>query len=131
LTGLARNAKAIRKRLLTVELWLSAIYAGYNGALTYFTDELADLRSKEAALQTRGVWIIELSALDSLSHSEVARIKGVHESDHGPLPTAVWHEAGRVAKIVRLRRHGQSHDVSSGRNWRAPVLANHLWPNRS
>jgi hypothetical protein len=29
----------------------------------YFTDELADLNSKDAALQTRGVWIIELSEL--------------------------------------------------------------------
>jgi predicted P-loop ATPase len=41
----------------------------------FFTDELADLGSKDAAMQTRGVWIIELSELDSLSHSEVARIK--------------------------------------------------------
>jgi predicted P-loop ATPase len=41
----------------------------------YFTDELADLGSKDAAMQTRGVWIIELSELDSLSHIEVARIK--------------------------------------------------------
>jgi hypothetical protein len=41
----------------------------------FFTDELADLGSKDAAMQTRGVWIIELSELDSLSHSEIARIK--------------------------------------------------------
>ena len=41
----------------------------------YFTDELADLGSKDAAMQTRGVWIIELSELDSLSSSDVARIK--------------------------------------------------------
>jgi predicted P-loop ATPase len=41
----------------------------------FFTDELADLGSKDAAMQTRGVWIIELSELDSLSRSEVARIK--------------------------------------------------------
>ena len=41
----------------------------------YFTDELADLGSKDAAMQTRGVWIFELSELDSLSHAEVARIK--------------------------------------------------------
>jgi len=41
----------------------------------FFTDELADLGNKDAAMQTRGVWIIELSELDSLSHSEVARIK--------------------------------------------------------
>jgi predicted P-loop ATPase len=41
----------------------------------YFTDELADLGSKDAALQTRGVWIIELSELDTLSRSDVSRIK--------------------------------------------------------
>src|SRR5215472_4830909 len=41
----------------------------------YFTDELADLGSKDAAMQTRGVWIIELSELDSLSYADVARIK--------------------------------------------------------
>jgi predicted P-loop ATPase len=41
----------------------------------YFTDELADLGSKDAAMQTRGVWIIELSELDNLGHAEVARIK--------------------------------------------------------
>jgi predicted P-loop ATPase len=42
---------------------------------SYFTDELADLGSKDSALQTRGVWIIELSELDTLSRSEVSRIK--------------------------------------------------------
>ena len=41
----------------------------------YFKDELADLGSKDAAMQTRGVWIIELSELDSLTNSDVARIK--------------------------------------------------------
>jgi predicted P-loop ATPase len=40
----------------------------------YFTDEVAALGSKDAAIQTRGVWIIELSELDNLSHAEVARI---------------------------------------------------------
>jgi hypothetical protein len=39
----------------------------------YFTDELADLGSEDAAIETRGVWIFELSELDSLSHSEAAR----------------------------------------------------------
>jgi Virulence-associated protein E/Domain of unknown function (DUF3854) len=41
----------------------------------YFTNELADLGSKDAALQTRGVWIIELSELDTLSRTDVGRIK--------------------------------------------------------
>jgi hypothetical protein len=33
------------------------------------------LESKDAAMQTCGVWIIELSELNSLSHSEIGRIK--------------------------------------------------------
>jgi predicted P-loop ATPase len=41
----------------------------------YFTDELADLGSKDAALQIRGVWIVEISELDSLVRSEIASIK--------------------------------------------------------
>ena len=42
---------------------------------SYFTDELADFGSKDSALQVRGVWIIELSELDTLNRSEVSRIK--------------------------------------------------------
>jgi predicted P-loop ATPase len=41
----------------------------------WFTDEIADLGSKDAAMQTRGVWIIELAELDSMAKSEVSRIK--------------------------------------------------------
>jgi len=41
----------------------------------WFTDELADLGSKDSALQTRAVWVIELSELDTLSRSDVGRIK--------------------------------------------------------
>ena len=41
----------------------------------WFSDEIADLGSKDAAMQARGVWIIELSELDSMSKSEVSRIK--------------------------------------------------------
>ena len=41
----------------------------------WFTDEMADLGSKDAALQTRGVWIIELAELDQMGRSEVSRIK--------------------------------------------------------
>lgn len=42
---------------------------------SYFTDEIADFGSKDAAMQMRGVWIIELSELDTLNRSEVGRIK--------------------------------------------------------
>lgn len=42
----------------------------------WFTDEIAELGSKDAAMQTRGVWIIEIAELDSMSRPEVGKIKG-------------------------------------------------------
>src|ERR1700688_2282106 len=44
-------------------------------AREYFTDELADLGSNDAAMQTRRGWSKKLSELDNLSHAEVARIE--------------------------------------------------------
>ena len=41
----------------------------------WFTDELADLGSKDAALQLQGAWVVELAELDGLSRTEVSRIK--------------------------------------------------------
>ena len=41
----------------------------------WFTDELADLGSKDAAMQTRGVWGIEVSELDSMARTDVSRMK--------------------------------------------------------
>jgi predicted P-loop ATPase len=41
----------------------------------YFSDELADLGGKDAAMQTQGVWLIEISELDAMTRSEVSRIK--------------------------------------------------------
>jgi predicted P-loop ATPase len=41
----------------------------------WFTDEIADLGSKDSAMQTRGVWIIEIAELDSMSKTEVGKLK--------------------------------------------------------
>jgi predicted P-loop ATPase len=41
----------------------------------WFTDELADLGSKDACLQTQGVWGVEVSELDAMTRGEVSRIK--------------------------------------------------------
>ncbi len=41
----------------------------------WFTDELAEIGSKDAAQQMRGVWIIEMAELDAISRAEVSRIK--------------------------------------------------------
>jgi predicted P-loop ATPase len=42
---------------------------------TWFTDELAEIGSKDAAQQMRGIWIIEIAELDAISRAEVSRIK--------------------------------------------------------
>lgn len=41
----------------------------------WFTDEIADLGSKDAAMQMQGAWIIEIAELDSMSKSDVGRVK--------------------------------------------------------
>ena len=41
----------------------------------WFTDEVAELGSKDAALQTRGVLIIEIAELESMSKADVGKIK--------------------------------------------------------
>lgn len=41
----------------------------------WFSDEIADLGSKDAAMQTRGIWGIEISELDAMSRGEVSKIK--------------------------------------------------------
>jgi predicted P-loop ATPase len=41
----------------------------------WFTDQLADLGSKDASMQCHGVWIIEIAELDAMNRSESSRTK--------------------------------------------------------
>jgi len=41
----------------------------------WFTDELGDLGSKDAAQQLHGVWVVELAELDAIGRAEVSRTK--------------------------------------------------------
>lgn len=42
----------------------------------WFTDDLADFGSKDAAMQLRGAWFIEVGELGAMTRGEVERIKG-------------------------------------------------------
>jgi putative DNA primase/helicase len=44
-------------------------------ATPWFTDEISDLGTKDAAMQVRGVWIIELAELDAMGRPEASRTK--------------------------------------------------------
>lgn len=41
----------------------------------WFTDELAEVGSKDAAMQLQGAWVVEMAELDALSKAETGRIK--------------------------------------------------------
>jgi predicted P-loop ATPase len=41
----------------------------------WFTDEISDLGSKDAALQAGGAWVIELAELDSMSRADISNVK--------------------------------------------------------
>ncbi len=41
----------------------------------WFTDELPELGSKDAALHMQGIWIVEIAELDAIGRAEVSRIK--------------------------------------------------------
>jgi putative DNA primase/helicase len=41
----------------------------------WFTDEISELGTKDSALQTRGVWVIEIAELDAMKRPDVTRIK--------------------------------------------------------
>jgi predicted P-loop ATPase len=43
--------------------------------IDWFTDELAEIGSKDAAQQMRGKWVIEIAELDAIGRAEVSRIK--------------------------------------------------------
>ena len=48
----------------------------------WFTDRLSDLGSKDAAMETKGVWIIEIAELDTMSRAEVGTIKAFITRTH-------------------------------------------------
>jgi predicted P-loop ATPase len=41
----------------------------------WFTDEIADIGSKDCSMQVSGVWIVELSELDAMTKAEIGRVK--------------------------------------------------------
>lgn len=44
-------------------------------SLGFFTDELADVGSKDAAMQLHGNWIVEIAELDAISRADAAKVK--------------------------------------------------------
>ena len=97
----------------------------------WFTDELAEIGSKDAAQQMRGIWIIEIAELDAISRAEVSRIKAflTRTTDRYRPPYERYIVDG--AASVRVRRQRQSGDLSARRDRQPPVLAGSMREHRS
>ena len=81
----------------------------------WFSDELADLGSKDAAMQTKGVWGIEVSELDAMSRMDVSRIKP--SSRELPTASAPRMAAGSLKPaLLRVLGDDQFRRLSEGRN---------------
>ena len=96
----------------------------------WFTDELAEIGSKDAAQQMRGVWIIEIAELDAISRAEVSRIKAflTRTIDRFRPPYGRYIIDG--AAPVRVRRQRQPRHLSARRDRQPPVLASPLRQDR-
>jgi predicted P-loop ATPase len=91
----------------------------------WFSDEIADLGSKDAAMQMQGVWMIEIAELDAMSRTEVSKIKAFvsRRTDRFRPPYG-----RRVAEFppVRVLGNDQFHRLSQRRNRWPSVLADQM-----
>lgn len=98
-------------------------------ASPWFADEIADLGSKDAALQLRGVLLIELSELDAMGRTEVARVKAFMSRQTDRFRPPFGHrpiEAPRECVFAGTSNHGNYlKDETGGRRfW--PVLCDRI-----
>ena len=89
----------------------------------WFTDDVADLGSKDSALATIGVWIIELPELDAMSRPELSRHQGLHEPSGRSVSAALRKATDRIAAPMRVRRDRESQRILARRNGGTAVLA--------
>lgn len=64
----------------------------------WFTDQLADMGGKDASMQLRGVWIVELGELAALNRSEMERTKQFMSQQHERFRVPY---GKRIAKVER------------------------------
>ncbi|MBL4556785.1 MAG: hypothetical protein JKP98_05110 [Rhodobacteraceae bacterium] len=88
----------------------------------WFTDELPELGSKDAALHMQGVWIVGKSPNWRHRPRRGVAHQGVPHPDHRPLPPALWPLHRRGAAPVRVRRHREPRHLSARRDRQPPLL---------
>ena len=96
----------------------------------WFTDELPDLGSKDAAMHMQGVWIIEIAELDAIGKAEVSRIKAFLTRTTDRFRPPYGRYTIEVPRQLRLRRHREPRHLSARRDRQPPLLAGPLRHDR-
>lgn len=94
----------------------------------WFTDHLPDLKDKDAMLQLRGVWCVEISELAALGRSDSAKIKQFltsrvdrYRDPYGRL-VADWPRTSVFAGTINPGAEGYLKDPTGGRRfWPVPI----------
>ena len=87
----------------------------------WFTDDMEQLGSKDAAMQTAGVSCIELGELDAMGKAENLQDQGIHLARGRSLPAAIWPAHDRASAGMHSRRNHERKWVSQGR-YRLPAV---------
>ena len=96
----------------------------------WFSDELADLGSKDAAMQTRGVWGIEVSELDAMSRMEVSRIKSFITRTTIGSGRHMVAELSKARVLVCFWGIDEFRRLPERRNRRSALLADQDWQDQ-
>jgi predicted P-loop ATPase len=90
-------------------------------AQPWFTDEIADLGTKDAAMQLAGAWIVELAELDSIARGGVSRIKAfmsrTTERFRPPYGRRVVEQPRQCVFAGTVNDNEYLRDETGGRRW--------------
>jgi len=92
----------------------------------WFTDEIAELGTKDASLQTMGVWIIEMGELSGMHKAELEHVKAFITRRIERLPPALRKTSGYFPAPMRLLRFHQRRGIPHRCHWRTEILAGPL-----
>ncbi|MGF2734831.1 VapE domain-containing protein [Marinobacter sp. DUT-1] len=95
----------------------------------WFTDELPDVGSKDAALQLHGAWIVEIAELDAINRSELSTVKKFisrHTDRYRPPYGRITQDVPRQCVFIGTSNESQYLKDSTGNRRFWPVKCNRV-----
>ena len=92
----------------------------------WFSDDLAELGTKDAAMQVRVAWGIEIAELASMTQGRDRARQSFHHPQGRSLPPKLWPARHRSSAPERFHRQHQQRRLPEGRNGWPSFLADPL-----